>query len=517
MIAKWMLSALLFTALLGATAYFAEVALRGARRPTRAPWLFALAAAVVWPVIAPLARRLLPSDVPALSTAMLQTIEVVPDRLPTTISWTPWLDTLLIVLWTMTSGVMIVRLARAYVYLARIRRASERRVVDGVPVLVSDDIGPAVVGVLQPSVLLPAALLDLDAPLRRLVLRHEEEHCRARDPLIVIGSAVALALVPWNLPLWWIVRRARLAVEVDCDARVLAIEPGTTQYGKLLLLISQRPLLTPYAPMLAASRSDLERRIAAMLPIRANGRRTKIVVALLATVVAGIAACNSRIADVVTPRSSVAQPSPTVSAQPYFEFQVEKQAQQLPGIGNVRYPDSLRTANVQGVVLAQFVVDERGEVEPGTFRALQSDHPLFSNAVERALPAMRFSAAEIAGTKVRQLVQQPFTFSLSRTVAPRQNLGDVTSRRGNDRPSADRAIDDAIRTVRQRIEQQAPNAEARQIPVTGNVRYPAALRSPSVQGEVLAQVVVDATGKVLPGSFKIRRSSHARFTAVAKE
>ena len=249
-----------------------------------------------------------------------------------------------------------------------------------------------------------------------------------------------------------------------------------------------------------------------MLPIRANGRRTKIVVALVATVVAGIAACSARIADVATPLSSVAQPSPTVATQPYFEFEVEKQVKQLPGTGNIRYPDSLRTANVEGVVLAQFVVDERGEFEAGTFKVLKSDHPLFSTAVERALPAMRFAAAEIAGTKVRQLMQQPFTFSLSGRSVPRQKVGDATARRGDDARSTERAIDDAIRTVRQRIERQTPNAEAQQIPGTGNLRYPDALRSASVQGEVLAQFVVSANGDVLPGSLKILRSSHALFT-----
>ena len=512
MIAAWMLSALVFTALLGASAFCAEVALRGAQRPTRLPWLVALAAAVTWPVIAPFARLLFPAGAMQSTATTLPLIQVMPDQLPVTEVWTARLDVLLLVMWTVASVVMIVRLTRAFAQLARIRRASEPRVVDGVSVLVSESVGPAVVGVVQSSVLLPAALLDLEAPLRRLVLRHEEEHCRARDPWIVLGSAVALALVPWNLPLRWIVRRARLALEVDCDARVLATEASTTQYAKLLLLISQRQSVTPVAPMLAASRSHLERRIAAMLPIHANGRRTKIVVALVAAVVAGIAACSSRIADVAAPRSSIAQRSPTVASQPYFEFQVEKQVQQVPGTGNLRYPDALRTGNVQGEVLAQFVVDERGTIEPGSFKVLKSDHQLFSNAVETALPAMRFSAAEIGGKQVRQLVQQPFTFSLSGPSSPRQSGDGGTSRPRTDRLSVERALDEAIRTARQKLTERVLNEEARQIPGTGNLRYPDALRSANVEGEVLAQFIVDANGEVLPGSLKVLRSSHALFT-----
>jgi TonB family protein len=494
-----MLSALVFTALLGVAAYSAEIALRGARRATRWPWLIALAASVAWPLIAPIARRFLPADGSTLTVATLPSISVVPDQIPASTVWTARFDTLLLVLWMLATAVMLVRLARALVQLARIRHASEKRVVDGVQVLVSGEIGPAVIGVVQPSVVMPAALLDLDAPLRRLVLRHEEEHCRARDPWIVIGSAVALALVPWNLPLWWIVRRARLALEVDCDARVLATESGSTQYGKLLLLISQRQSVTPYAPMLAASRTHLERRIAAMLPIHPSGRRAKIGFALVATIVAGVAACSSRIADVASPAASVA-PSPTMvpASQPYFEFQVERPVRQIPGTGNIRYPDALRTADVQGVVLAQFVVDENGLMEPGSYKVLKSDHQLFSNAVEMALPNMRFAAAEIGGKKVRQLVQQPFTFSLSKSEVA---------------PSASTRSAERLQPVSSDVHR---GKGAQQIPGTGNLRYPDALRSANVEGEVLAQFVVDVNGEVLPGSLKVLRSTHPLFVDAVK-
>src|SRR5215217_1104782 len=104
-----------------------------------------------------------------------------------------------------------------------------------------------------------------------------------------------------------------------------------------------------------------------------------------------------------------------VSDQPYFEFQVEKQVQQIPGTGNLRYPDMLRSANVEGEVLAQFVVDTTGRFESGTFKVLKSSHELFTAAVKSALPNMKFYPAEVGGRKVKQLVQQPFTFSLQKS------------------------------------------------------------------------------------------------------
>jgi protein TonB len=104
-----------------------------------------------------------------------------------------------------------------------------------------------------------------------------------------------------------------------------------------------------------------------------------------------------------------------VGDQPYFEFQVEKQVSQVPCGSCLRYPDMLRSANVEGEVLAQFVVDTTGRYESGSFKVLKSSHELFTAAVKSALPQMKFYPAEVGGRKVKQLVQQPFTFSLSKS------------------------------------------------------------------------------------------------------
>lgn len=94
--------------------------------------------------------------------------------------------------------------------------------------------------------------------------------------------------------------------------------------------------------------------------------------------------------------------------------QVEKAVQILPGGSSPRYPDILRQAGVEGEVLAQFVVDTTGHVETTSFRVLKSSHELFSIAVKQALQGMRFLPAEVGGRKVRQLVEQPFSFSITR-------------------------------------------------------------------------------------------------------
>jgi protein TonB len=98
----------------------------------------------------------------------------------------------------------------------------------------------------------------------------------------------------------------------------------------------------------------------------------------------------------------------------YFEFQVEKQVSAYPGQAAPRYPDMLRSANVEGEVLAQFVVDTTGRADMSQFKVLKSTHDLFTNAVKAALPNMKFYPAEVGGKKVKQLVQMPFQFNLTK-------------------------------------------------------------------------------------------------------
>jgi len=96
---------------------------------------------------------------------------------------------------------------------------------------------------------------------------------------------------------------------------------------------------------------------------------------------------------------------------PYMEFQVEKVVQKIGGEAP-EYPSSLKDQGIEGQVLAQFVVNESGRYESGTLKILQSSNPAFTAAVKDALPRMRFSAAQIGGKKVQQLVQMPFQFNI---------------------------------------------------------------------------------------------------------
>jgi protein TonB len=102
-----------------------------------------------------------------------------------------------------------------------------------------------------------------------------------------------------------------------------------------------------------------------------------------------------------------------VSDQAYFEFQVEKPVAPAGGC-SPKFPDMLRSSGVSGEVLAQFIVGTDGKVEPGSFKALKSDHDMFTASVKSSLSCMKFLPAETGGRKVKQLVQQPFAFNLTK-------------------------------------------------------------------------------------------------------
>lgn len=99
---------------------------------------------------------------------------------------------------------------------------------------------------------------------------------------------------------------------------------------------------------------------------------------------------------------------------PMTGMMVERQVMARAGNAPPRYPGTLRNTGVEGVVYAQFVVDTTGRVERESIRFIRSDHQLFEHAVNESLLRSRYSPAEAGGRKVRQLVEQAFSFAVER-------------------------------------------------------------------------------------------------------
>jgi protein TonB len=78
------------------------------------------------------------------------------------------------------------------------------------------------------------------------------------------------------------------------------------------------------------------------------------------------------------------------------------------------YPNALRRAGVEGDVLVKFVVDTLGLADLSTIEVIRSTHDLFTQAVRKAIGQQRFTPAIVGSRTVRQLVQQPYSFTIRR-------------------------------------------------------------------------------------------------------
>ena len=168
-------------------------------------------------------------------------------------------------------------------------RGSSSSVVDGVKATLTETLGPSTMGVWRPRVLLPRWVLALPAERRRYVVRHEEEHRRARDAALLMVASVLVALMPWNLPLWWHLRRLRLAVEMDCDRRVVAALGDAVGYGELLLDVAAAASRGPrLQPALLGGSGMLERRLTALVAAGERGVVSRFVAPVAALVLVAV-------------------------------------------------------------------------------------------------------------------------------------------------------------------------------------------------------------------------------------
>jgi hypothetical protein len=166
--------------------------------------------------------------------------------------------------------------------MARRRRGWRPGNFGGNEFLWTDDFGPAVVGVIRPMVVIPTWVQQLPESRRRLIFSHEHSHLEAHDPLALALGMTVVALAPWNPLLWWQLRRLRLAIEVDCDRRLLAAGAEPTDYASALLDCSlQRMTLFAVNAAMAEPASTLERRIAFMHAHQTKGWTLSAAFALL--------------------------------------------------------------------------------------------------------------------------------------------------------------------------------------------------------------------------------------------
>jgi TonB family protein len=567
----WLAASVTFASLIAVATLGLELLIAANRWPRRFVWLGALAMVVIWPIVGwTMMPRKAPEWVvyPAVTSSAAPSLSSdqgvaltespaghVADRIADRLAGLPPVPTVLTV-WGVLSGLLALLALRGLLVLWRTRREALRDELLGVPILRTRDVGPAVIGVHRTALLMPDWLWELDECLQRLVLQHELEHRRARDPWLVWVGVVATLLTPWNPAVWFMVRRLRLAMEIDCDARTLrALPDAASQYPRLLLLIAHLRRRPRLVPLLVPSSSQLARRLHAMTsstPLRSPIARLAVGAFTLAV---ANAACSRQIAgnlagpavpqvlpsaaadSAVSPTADSASGASRGDSEPtvYFDFQVDKSAVLTPGSSGPRYPDALRAQGVQGDVLVQFVVEASGSVRVSSIKVLASQHPELAQTVVAALRDMRFLPAERLQRLVAQLVQQTFSFRLDGS-ASEVRISARADSLSRARLDSARALSKAQQGARSsaaergRLDSTKTTAAADRVlfdfevdvpamfaPGSRGPDYPAEARARGLQGKVLAEFVVNVDGTVVPGSIRVVNSTDSLFSAAVEQ
>ena len=215
--------------------------------------------------------------------------------------------------WAAGSLAVLAALSGVLILVARGRRRWHPRRVHGAEVYVSRRFGPALVGIVRPKVVIPAWVMELRPGARDAIIRHETEHARARDHLVLLCGGLVAAAFPWSPAIWWMYRRLRAAVELDCDQRVLASGIGVAEYGDVLLGAGCRSRgRWSISPAMGQPESLLERRLKTMSE---TGRKLNGGYAVLLAAAAGgavVVACDT--------------PVPTEVREAFAEVTAEEEA-----------------------------------------------------------------------------------------------------------------------------------------------------------------------------------------------
>ncbi|MXY31367.1 MAG: M56 family metallopeptidase [Gammaproteobacteria bacterium] len=413
MIAAWMLWSAGIGVLFLVAGLAAERLLTHGGRPTRWVWIVAGAATTALSVLriprAPMEPAVVPP--PGFAPPLLEPLTVTVAR----DSMLRSLDDLLVLGWVVLSSLLVVTVLFAFARLVREGRSWQPGSLGHRSVFWSRDTGPTIVGLLRPRVVLPAWVHALGRREQELILAHEEEHIRAGDARLRFLMTLPLFVFPWNPALWLQRHRLNLAVELDCDRRVMRRMPGHRHaYGNLLLRVGagQNGLHRVALVALSEGRSQLERRISRLEEQMPRVRRLQGVLLVLgAAAVVALAVLFPRVRGEDAPASD--EPVDFMAEPVFTPYTVR------PDLVNERevmralqaeYPPILRDAGIGGTTSVHFFIDTSGVVQR-VLVAETSGHEVLDSAALRVARTFRFTPALNLDEIVPVWIAIPITFS----------------------------------------------------------------------------------------------------------
>lgn len=281
--------------------------------------------------------------------------------------------------------------------------AAAARTGVGAEILVSREVAsPVTIGWLRPAVLLPEEIAALDADQLEAVACHELLHVKRRDARAVLLEEGARALL-WAQPAaWGVLSGIALAREEAVDRAVVASTGNLRGYLRALADLARRGAASPAAALPFQTRSHLHRRVARLVKeapmtrARLSLATAAVAVLLLAVAAAGASAFPLGGAgedpDVLKVGGDVKEPVQLTRVAP-------------------RYPEEARKNRVQGKVVLEAVIDEKGDVVRVT--TLESPDPALAEAAIEAVKKWTYEPTTRKGKPVKVRMTVTVAFRLS--------------------------------------------------------------------------------------------------------
>ncbi len=279
-----------------------------------------------------------------------------------------------------------------------------------------NDIGPAAVGLLRPTVILPQSFFSLEQDAQCAIACHELLHVKRNDWIMTVLEELIGACLWFHPAVWWLLGQTRLAREQVVDAEVVRLTAAPDPYIDALLMMSNAhpDRVLPAAPLFLHKRHLIQRLRCLVMDGPISTLRLISSYASMSVVLAALACLAStsfplmgqpQIAETVLPEQSFPQipaaaaiSQRTASVERVFRVGGGVTAPTLIKRVDPEYPDPAREALTQGTVVVQGIVQSDGALTvTGILRNL--DPQLDRNALD-AMKQWRFEPGRLRGTPV---------------------------------------------------------------------------------------------------------------------
>ncbi len=238
--------------------------------------------------------------------------------------------------------------------------------------------GPVTFGFLNPSILLPARVVELPDDLREAIAHHELAHVRRRDWLFVLLEEAIRSVLWFHPAVWFVLSRVQLAREQVVDAEVVGLTRDRERYLDALVAVAAQRLLPDVAPApLFLKKRQLAVRVAAVLK---ETRMSRPRMFLSFTTVCSAALLAVRLAVWMFPMQAPAQSSSRAFVVADGPGVVVEPGATVLHRTPVFYPSGVTTA---GTVIVESTVNAKGEVTDA--RVISGPEELRSAALSSVL------------------------------------------------------------------------------------------------------------------------------------